>query len=85
MLVEYQAQGGRPTHRHRVDLTPREMEALADLWAKGQPLRYIKGHASLFNDGRRDPIATGLGRIALEWKLDGQAQGELLSGKREAA
>ena len=57
MRVEYQAGTGTVTERIRVDLTPQEADALADL------------HNSLFV-GKDDPIATGLRKIATEWKLD---------------
>ena len=58
MRVEYQAQGGRITERFRVDFTPAEYEALADL-----------AH-SLFADGKSDPLSRGMQRIALEHGLD---------------
>ena len=60
MRVEYEAQGGWTTERIRVDLTPQEADALADL------------HDSLFV-GKDDHLATGPRRIATEWKLDQDA------------
>lgn len=63
MTVRHTSGTGRVTERFRVELTPAEARAFTEAWEYLEPL---------VADADEWPIATGLRRIATEWRMEGE-------------
>lgn len=75
-MKTYTSGTGRVTERIAVELTPAEAEAFAEAWEHLEPM---------LGDVDDWPIATGLRRIATEWRMESAAPASSVRGDHENA